>query len=80
MLQRQYHVYCMKRQLTLEVDEAVLEMLGIDEKTPLDVSASGDALVVTPIRDADADAEEKFKNAADKVNRRYKQVLRRLSK
>jgi hypothetical protein len=68
----------MKKQLTLEVEEAVLEKLGIDETTPLDISAAGDTLVVTPIRDEET--EQKFRNAADKVNRRYEDVLRRLSK
>jgi len=68
----------MKKQLTLEVDEVVLEKLGIDETTTLDVSIDGDALVVTPIRDAAV--EEKFRKAADRVNRRYEDVLRRLSK
>jgi len=68
----------MKKQLTLEVDEVVLEKLGIDETTTLDVSIDGDVLVVTPIRDAAS--EEKFRKAADRVNRRYEDVLRRLSK
>jgi len=71
-------VLSMKKQLTLEVDEDVLEKLGIDETTPLDVSTAGNSLLVTPIHDAES--EEKFVKAADKVNRRYENVLRRLSK
>lgn len=68
----------MKKQLKLEVDEDVLEKLGIDETTPLDISTVGHGLFVTPIHDAES--EEKFTDAADKVNRRYENVLRRLSK
>jgi hypothetical protein len=68
----------MKKQLKVEVDEDVLEKLGIDETTPLDVSTVGEGLFVKPIHDAES--EEKFTNAAGKVNRRYENVLRRLSK
>ena len=34
--------------LALVIDRSILELLGIDERTPLDISTDGRALVVAP--------------------------------
>lgn len=64
--------------LALVLDKPLLEQLGINEKTELEISTNGDVLVVTPVRDAAR--ERKFRKAMEKVNRRYAGLFRRLSK
>ena len=59
--------------LALVLDKPLLEQLGIDEHTPLELSTNGDVLVVTPVRD------RRFRKAADKINRKYAGLFRRLS-
>ncbi|MFW6133245.1 MAG: AbrB/MazE/SpoVT family DNA-binding domain-containing protein [Planctomycetota bacterium] len=61
----------------LPVDKATMDALGIDLDTPLQVTVSGDALIVTPaevgIGDKDVDA------SAAKMRRRYGRMLKRLA-
>ncbi|HYS53201.1 MAG TPA: AbrB/MazE/SpoVT family DNA-binding domain-containing protein [Thermoanaerobaculia bacterium] len=61
----------------LVLDKPLLEQLGIDEKTPLELSTNGDVLVVTPVRDRAR--ERKFRKAVEKVNRKYAGLFKRLS-
>lgn len=63
--------------LALILDKPLLEQLGIDENTELELSTNGDVLVVTPVRDAVR--ERKFRRALEKVNRRYAGLFKRLS-
>lgn len=63
--------------LALVLDKPLLEQLGIDEKTPLEISTDGDVLVVTPVRDRAR--ERKFKRAVEKINRKYAGLFKRLS-
>ena len=61
----------------LVLDKPLLEQLGIDEETPLELSTNGDVLVVTPVRDRARD--RKFKKAVEKINRKYAGLFKRLS-
>lgn len=63
--------------LALVLDKPLLEQLGIDETTELELSTNGDVLVLTPVRDAAR--ERKFRKAIQKINRRYAGLFRRLS-
>jgi len=63
--------------LALVLDKPLLEQLGIDEKTELELSTNGDVLVVTPVRDRAR--ERKFKKAIEKVNRKYAGLFRKLA-
>lgn len=63
--------------LALVLDKKLLEQLGIDEKTKLELSTNGDVLVVTPVRDRAR--ERKFRKAVEKNNRRYAGLSRRLA-
>lgn len=63
--------------LALVLDKPLLEQLGIDETTELEVSSNGDVLVVTPVRDRAR--ERKFRKAVEKVNRKYAGLFKRLS-
>jgi antitoxin component of MazEF toxin-antitoxin module len=64
--------------LALVLDKPLLEQLGIDESTELELSTNGDVLVVTPVRDPRRD--KRFRDAAAKVNRKYAGLFRRLSR
>lgn len=63
--------------LALVLDKPLLEQLGIDEDTPLEISTNGDVLVVTPVRDQAR--ERKFRKAVEKINRKYEGLFRRLA-
>jgi len=63
--------------LALVIDKPLLETLGIDENTELEISTNGDLLVVTPVRDRAR--EKKFRKAVEKVNRRYAGLFRKLA-
>ena len=56
----------------------MLQQLGIDEDTELEVSASGDVLVVTPLRGKAR--QRRLRTAAEKINSRYAGLFERLSK
>jgi antitoxin component of MazEF toxin-antitoxin module len=63
--------------LAIVLDKPLLEQLGIDENTELEISTNGDVLVVTPVRDRKR--ERKFRKAVEKINRKYAGLFRRLS-
>jgi antitoxin component of MazEF toxin-antitoxin module len=63
--------------LALVLDKPLLEQLGIDENTPLEVSTNGDVLVVTPVRDRAR--ERKLKKALEEMDREYEGVFKRLA-
>lgn len=63
--------------LAIVLDKPLLEQLGIDENTELELSTNGDVLVVTPVRDRKR--ERKFRKAVEKINRKYAGLFRRLS-
>ncbi|HSP15304.1 MAG TPA: AbrB/MazE/SpoVT family DNA-binding domain-containing protein [Thermoanaerobaculia bacterium] len=63
--------------LALVLDKPLLQQLGIDENTELEISTNGDVLVVTPVRDRAR--ERKIRKAVEKINRRYAGLFKRLS-
>jgi len=62
----------------LVIDRPILELLNIDVETPLDISTDGQALIISPVRDKER--REKFQNALNSVNRKYRRTLKRLAK
>jgi len=63
--------------LALVIDRPVLDLLEIDEGTPLEISTDGRALVVTPV--LDEGRRERFEEALASTNRRYGKALKRLA-
>lgn len=61
----------------LVLDKPLLQQLGIDEDTELEISTNGDVLVVTPVRGRSR--ERKFQQAVQKINERYAGLFKRLS-
>ena len=63
--------------LALVIDKGVLDLLDIDEETPLDISTDGNMLLISPIRDEKR--RKRFHAAVEKVNRKYGNTLKRLA-
>jgi antitoxin component of MazEF toxin-antitoxin module len=63
--------------LALVLDKELLEELGIDAETPLELSTDGDVLVVSPVRGRRA--EERLKDAMSRAHERYGGVFRKLA-
>jgi len=63
--------------LALVIDRPVLDLLEIDEGTPLEISTDGRALVVTPV--VDEARRKRFEEALASTNRRYGKALKRLA-
>lgn len=61
----------------LVIDKAILELLRITPKTPLDISTDGRTLVVAPV--SEAKKRKRFNTALEKINQRYGDVLKRLA-
>ena len=59
--------------VVLVLDEALLQDLGLDENSEVEVSTDGKVLIVAPTR------AERFRKAMDEINRPYDGVFRRLS-
>ncbi len=63
--------------LALIIDRAVLDLLEINDDTPLDITTDGQVLVITPVRDEAR--REKFNNALRSANKKYGRALKRLA-
>ena len=59
------------------LDKPLLEALGLNEDSEVEVSTNGQVLVLTPKRDSSR--ERKFRKSADKINRKYAGLFKRLS-
>lgn len=64
--------------LALVLDKPLLQQLGIDEETELEISTNGDVLVVTPLRGSAR--ERKLRKTVEKINDQYAGLFERLSK
>jgi len=63
--------------LALVIDKAVLELLNIDDRTPLEISTDGTLLLISPVRDARR--RRQFHQALAKANVKYGRALKRLA-
>ena len=63
--------------LALIIDRAVLDLLEINDDTPLDITTDGQVLVVTPVRDEAR--REKFNGALRSANTKYGRALKHLA-
>ena len=63
--------------LALVIEKPILELLKIDDQTPLELITDGDLLIVKAKRDEER--AEKLREALESVNRKYGRVLKRLA-
>jgi antitoxin component of MazEF toxin-antitoxin module len=63
--------------LALVIDRSILDLLKIDETTPLEVSTDGQALVVAPIREEHD--RQHFESVMASIHERYGKTFKRLA-
>lgn len=63
--------------MALVIDKGVLDLLNIDDKTPLDISTDGKILLISPVRDEKR--RKLFQAALEKANKKYGRALKRLA-
>ena len=63
--------------LALVIDKGVLELLNIDDNTPLEISTDGTLLLISPVRDEKRRLQ--FQKAVEKANVKYGRALKRLA-
>ena len=61
----------------LVIDKAVLELLHITIKTPLELVTDGKNLVISPLRNAKR--ASRFRSALEAINRRHAKTLKALA-
>jgi len=61
--------------VALMLDPSILEELGLDENSEVELTTDGDSLVIMPV----AVREKKFRDAMEKIDRQYASVFRRLA-
>jgi antitoxin MazE len=61
----------------LVIDKAIMDLLGIDPETPLEISTDGRRLFVETARDANR--RKKFTKAVAETNEEYGRMLKRLA-
>ncbi len=63
--------------LALVIDKAVLELLNIDDQTPLEITTDGSVLLISPVKDEKRRGQ--FQEAVEKANAKYGRALKRLA-
>ena len=63
--------------LALVIDKGVLDLLNIDDQTPLEISTDGTILMISPVKDEERKLQ--FQEALVKTNARYGRTLKRLA-
>ncbi len=63
--------------LALVLDKPLLDRVGIDASTPLEVSTDGQVIVISPVRARRRTA--RLKRVVEEVHRRYGGAFRRLA-
>jgi antitoxin MazE len=63
--------------LALIIDKGVLELLNIDDQTPLEITTDGSILLISPVRDEKRRSQ--FREAVANTNAKYGRVLKRLA-
>ncbi len=63
--------------LALVIDKGILELLNIDDQTPLEISTDGTLLLISPVRDEKR--KRQFLEAVGKANEKYGRALKRLA-
>lgn len=63
--------------LALVIEKGVLELLGINRETPLEISTDGSRLIISPAQDAKR--WKKIETALIKISDRHAKSLKRLA-
>jgi antitoxin MazE len=61
----------------LIIEEPILELLGIDKDTPLEVKTDGEALIIRPARES---RRQRVRQATERLMAHHDETLRKLAK
>jgi antitoxin MazE len=61
----------------LIIEEPILELLGIDKDTPLEVKTDGEALIIRPAREG---RRQRIRQATERLMTHHDETLRKLAK
>lgn len=64
--------------IAVVLDAPLLSELGLREDSEVEISTTGDSLVMTPVRDGEPDP--RFRESVDKINRKHAGLFQRLAK
>jgi antitoxin MazE len=59
------------------IEEPILELLGIDKETPLEVKTDGEALIIRPARES---RSQRVRQATERLMTHHDETLRKLAK
>lgn len=62
----------------LVIERPILELLGTTADTPFEITTDGQALILTPVKDADR--ADRFRKSMDKIGKRYAKSFEELAK
>jgi antitoxin MazE len=63
--------------MALVIDKGVLELLNIDDQTPLEITTDGSILFISPVRDEKR--SDQLQEAVGRINTQYGRALKRLA-
>ncbi|MBF0473018.1 MAG: AbrB/MazE/SpoVT family DNA-binding domain-containing protein [Nitrospirae bacterium] len=63
--------------LALVIDKGVLDVLNIDDKTPLNITTDCEALIITPVKNLTH--QKAFEEALSKTNQKFGLALKNLT-
>jgi len=61
----------------LVIDKAILELLRVTPETPFDIMTDGQVLVLTPVRDEQAQAD--FEAAVERMHEQFGRAMKKLA-
>lgn len=61
----------------LVIDKPVMELLNIEQDTPLEISTDGKNLIISPVKDGNRSA--KLQESLKKANKKHAHTLKRLA-
>jgi antitoxin component of MazEF toxin-antitoxin module len=62
----------------LIIDKPILDLLKINDNTPLEINTDGKSLIISP--QLEEQSEEKIKTSLDKINKKFGKTLSKLAK
>ncbi|HPS59333.1 MAG TPA: AbrB/MazE/SpoVT family DNA-binding domain-containing protein [Spirochaetota bacterium] len=61
----------------LIIDKPIMELLHIDDDTPLEISTDGINIIISPVNDTDR--MKRLDKSLDKINKKHQATLRKLA-
>jgi len=63
--------------MALVIEKPILDLLGADQETSFDITTDGQALILTPVNDAER--SKAFHSVLSQINHQYSKALKKLA-